>query len=228
MQLTTWLPLYKEICDEFGFSESEDAKAATRLAGLIGSRGLEELARIRDGFPKSVLVCGGGPRLSEELSSMSLERYVVVADSAASVLLEADIAAAMIVTDLDGVVEDQMELNRRGATVFVHAHGDNVEAVEHYVPLFPGPLVGTCQVDPPEGLVNLGGFTDGDRAACICAALGADRVFLAGFDFDDPAMKQGRSLEVKKRKLAWAKRILSLLAEQGVRILDASTERSLF
>jgi len=228
LRLETWLPIYKRICDDFGFSMEEDLKAARSLADLIEDRGEMTLEGIRSGFPKSVLICGGGPRLSEELSSISVERYVVVADSATSVLLDAGIAANMIVTDLDGVVEDQVEMNRGGTKVFVHAHGDNQPAVMKYFRHFVGPLVGTCQCEPPMGLVNFGGFTDGDRAACICAELGAETLSLAGFDFRNPAEKSGRSPEVKARKLGWAEKILHRLASDGVKILDASTEREIF
>ncbi len=228
LRLADWLRMYKRICEEFGFSVEEDERAAKRLAEMIGGRGDEELERVREGFPRSVLICGGGPGLSEELSSINANGYVAVADSAASVLLEAGVDVNMIVTDLDGVIEDQMELNRRSATVFVHAHGDNQAAVERYVPLFSGPIVGTCQCAPPKGLANFGGFTDGDRAACICAALGANKLYLAGFDFEHPAEKPGRSLEVKLRKLSWARQILGALARDGIKILDASTEREMF
>lgn len=228
LRLSDWLQIYRRICDEFGFSIEEDEKAAKRLADMIGAKGATELARLREGFPNSVLICGGGPSLADELSSIGTDRYVVAADSAASVLLDADLGVSMIVTDLDGIVEDQIELNKRGATVFVHAHGDNQRAVERYVPLFAGPIVGTCQCAPPEGIVNLGGFTDGDRAACICAGLGSEKLYLAGFDFENPAEKPGKDLQVKKRKLVWAKKIMSMLAEQGVKILDASTERGMF
>lgn len=228
MRLEDWMPIYRCICEDFGFSADEDLQAAKILAGMMGDRGEAAIARIRKGFPRSVLVCGGAPKLSEELSSMNLDRFIAVADSATSLLVEAGVQAGAIVTDLDGVVEDQIELNRAGTTVFVHAHGDNVRALEKYVPLFEGPLVGTCQCEPPEGLVNFGGFTDGDRAVCICAALGAERIYLAGFDFQDPAEKPGRRLEVKRRKLAWAERILRGLSGEGVRIFDATTEREMF
>jgi len=224
LRLEEWLPIYRRICEDFGFSEREDILAAQRLADLIGDRVEGYLEPVRKDLPESVLICGGSPRLADELSSMSVDRYVVVADSAASVLLDAGVKTSMIVTDLDGVVEDQVELNRAGAVVFVHAHGDNRRAIEKYIPLFPGPIIGTCQCDPPKGLVNFGGFTDGDRAACICAALGAERLYLAGFDFENPSEKPGRLQEVKRRKLAWAKQILHMLAEDRVKILDATSE----
>ena len=228
LRLEEWLPIYRRICEDFGFSEEEDLKSAKALADLIGERSARTLDGLREAFPRSVLICGGGPKLQEELSSISLDRFVVVADSAASVILEKDSRTDMIVTDLDGVIEDQAELNGRGATVFVHAHGDNQIAIKKYLHFFPGPIVGTCQCAPPKGLVNFGGFTDGDRAACICAELGAEKLYLAGFDFENPAEKPGRLSEVKKRKLAWAKDIMRMLSDDGFQILDASSERELF
>ncbi len=228
MRLHEWLPVYRTICEDFGFSEEEDMKSAKELAAVIGSRGEMVLKDLRSSFPKSVLICGGGPKLAEELSSISSDRYVVVADSATSVLVDAGFRADVIVTDLDGVIEDQAELNRNGAIAFVHAHGDNRAALGRYLHMFPGPIVGTCQCDPPKGLVNFGGFTDGDRAACICAELGAEKLYLAGFDFDNPTEKHGRKADVKKRKLSWARDIMQMLSDDGVVISDASSERQLF
>ena len=189
---------------------------------MLGNRGVETLPSIRKMVPRSVLVCGGGDTLADELSSMSIDRYVVVADAATSIVADAGISIDMIVTDLDGIVEDQISLNSDGAVTFIHAHGDNQTALDRYVRRFVGPVVGTCQCPPPTGMYNLGGFTDGDRAACICAELGAKDILLAGFDFDSPSNKVGKSMDVKKRKLRWAKAILDILAESGVRVTYAS------
>jgi len=189
---------------------------------MLGNRGVETLPSIRKMVPRSVLVCGGGDTLADELSSMSIDRYVVVADAATSIVADAGISIDMIVTDLDGIVEDQISLNSDGTVTFIHAHGDNQTALDRYVRRFVGPVVGTCQCPPPTGMYNLGGFTDGDRAACICAELGAKDILLAGFDFDSPSNKVGKSMDVKKRKLRWAKAILDILAESGVRVTYAS------
>lgn len=189
---------------------------------MLGNRGVETLPRVRKTVPRSVLVCGGGDSLADELSSMSIDRYVVVADAATSIVADAGISIDMIVTDLDGIVEDQISLNSDGAVTFIHAHGDNQAALDRYVSRFVGPVVGTCQCPPPTEMYNLGGFTDGDRAACICAELGAKEILLAGFDFDSPSSKVGKSKDVKRRKLRWAKAILDILAEGGVRITYAS------
>ncbi len=195
-----------------------DVKSANLLAKMLGQKGIESLAKTRKKFPKSVLICGGGSSLGDELSSMNVDRFVVSADAATSQVADAGIAVDMIVTDLDGIVEDQISLNSSGAVAFIHAHGDNQPALERYASSFVGPVIGTCQCPPPQGLFNFGGFTDGDRAACICADLGASDLLLAGFDFDRPSEKLGRDAEVKRRKLQWAKVILQTLAESGVKI----------
>lgn len=221
MDLQTWLPMYDAICEEFGFDKRLDAESADFLAGSLQGRGEAGLASVRGKFPKSVTVCGGSQALGDEISSMQLDGYVVAADSATSVLLEAGIEPNLIVTDLDGIVEDQIELDKKGVAVFIHAHGDNRPALEKYVPLFTGTVVGTCQCPPPKGLYNFGGFTDGDRAACICAALGARDIQLVGFDFENPSEKAGKRRDVKKRKLHWAKKIIDELSREGVRIRSA-------
>jgi uncharacterized Rossmann fold enzyme len=189
---------------------------------MLGNRGAETLAVVRNAVPRSVLVCGGGDGLADDLSSMTIDRYVVVADAATSIVMDAGITLDMIVTDLDGIVEDQIGLNSNGTVTFIHAHGDNQSALDRYVARFTGPVVGTCQCPPPSGIYNFGGFTDGDRAACICAELGAKDLLLAGFDFDSPSSKAGKSRDIKKRKLRWAKSILDILSESGVRITYAS------
>jgi uncharacterized Rossmann fold enzyme len=222
LKLETWLPMYKRICDDFGFDPQEDLRCAQLLGSMLGDKGTECLSVVRKKFPESVLVCGGGPGLSEELSALTIEGYVVAADSATTVLAEAEIRPSMIVSDLDGIVEDQVELNEEGTVVFVHAHGDNRDAVERYVRDFKGPVVGTCQCVPPAGMYNFGGFTDGDRAACICAELGAKRIHLAGFDFENPSEKIGKDRDIKKRKLRWAKKIIDELVRIGVEVLPAN------
>jgi hypothetical protein len=91
-----------------------------------------------------------------------------------------------------------------GCTVVVHAHGDNLEALESYVPLLDR-IIGTVQCRPPEGLYNFGGFTDGDRAVFLAREMGAASIELVGFDFEDQSVTPR-----KKKKLAWAKKLIDL------------------
>ena len=224
MRLETWLPLYGRICEDFGFDKNKDLQSARLLASMIGDRGKESLAKVGKDFATTVLICGGGPMLADEISSLDIEWPVIAADNATTLLLEAGIRLDMVVTDLDGVVEDQVEANGRGTPVFVHAHGDNQEALMRHVGKFSGAIVGTCQCPPPPGLFNFGGFTDGDRAVCICSELGAKTIRLVGFDFENPADKPGKSKETKKRKLRWAKLVLHELASEGVTLLGPNGE----
>ena len=222
MKPEDWGPIYRRICDDFGFDPAEDLKCAISLSCLLGAKSGKALEHIRKDFPETVLVCGGSDRLSEEISSLDIRWFVVAADSATTVLLESGVRPDMIVTDLDGVIEDQIEVSGQGVPVFLHAHGDNQKAIARYAKLFGGPVVGTCQCDPPEHIFNFGGFTDGDRAACISAELGARRIQLAGFDFKNPSEKRGKNKDIKKRKLAWAEKILDELAKEGISVTMAS------
>ena len=221
LKLETWLPIYREICADFGFDPEEDSKSADLLAKILGGRSSAAFESVRRSVPKTVLLCGGASSLADELSLLRFEGYVVCADSATTVVNDAGIRIDMIVTDLDGIVEEQTEVNSRGAVAFVHAHGDNMRVVQDYAGKFTGATIGTCQCPPPANLYNFGGFTDGDRAACICAALGANTIILAGFDFENPSNKLGKNREVKARKLRWAKHILNELARDGVRFIPA-------
>ena len=173
-------------------------------------------------IPQTVVICGGGDTLEEDIEHIAEGDYVVAADGATSTLMRRRLLPKAIVTDLDGAVEDQVDANVRGSVVFVHAHGDNIHALERWVGEFQGSIVGTCQGHPVEGVFNFGGFTDGDRAACIMSEMGARRIRLAGFDLERPSDKPGSPQKVKARKLAWARRILDLLADDGVEFIPVS------
>lgn len=209
--------MYRDIVQEFDFSEAEDAESALLLSSMISGRSATSLAAVRSaGAPEEAVLCGGGDSLTADLEQVGSDDHIVAADGATSALLEQGLVPDYIVTDLDGVVKDQVDANARGSVVFVHAHGDNSEAIRRWAGEFTGSIVGTCQGRPVEGVFDFGGFTDGDRAACIMAELGTRRMRLAGFDFDRPSAKPGRSSELKQRKLVWARRIMALLEADGV------------
>lgn len=218
MRMDTWLPMYHEICREFGYDEDADARSAEILSSMLSPLKVPTIQELVSECPATVTVCGDGPSLSETISSDPLKGYVVAADGATTVLVASGLVPDAIVTDLDGEIEHQVKANSMGSLLFIHGHGDNMDAVRAVVPRFEGRVVGTCQGSPSGGLLNMGGFTDGDRAACIFSGLGARRIKLVGFDFERPSPKASRTSDVKRRKLAWAKRILELLVEQGVRI----------
>ena len=69
-------------------------------------------------------------------------------------------------------------------------------------------ISGTTQGYEVGAVKNYGGFTDGDRAVSIAGQFGATVIRLLGFDFDEPSAKPGRNIEVKRKKLYWAKRLI--------------------
>ncbi|NLI73366.1 MAG: DUF115 domain-containing protein [Euryarchaeota archaeon] len=209
MKFEDWEPLYLEIIEEFGYSKQEDEKAARLLNDLLSDKEIYPWELLRNLLLKGATVCGNAPVLEEELEYTDLTGLVIAADGATSSLMhKANRIPDIIVTDLDGDISDQLKANAQGAIIIIHAHGDNIEALRHYVPLFPGRLMGTTQVKPFGHLHNFGGFTDGDRAIIMARHVGAP-VRVIGFDINEPRPKAGRDAEVKRKKLLWAQRIIS-------------------
>jgi 2-amino-4-hydroxy-6-hydroxymethyldihydropteridine diphosphokinase len=216
-----WAPRYEVIRAEFGFPFSEEERAATTLERLLPERArgapLPRIgARLRGRDVVVVgLAPGAGPPPVWRLPPSAPPLAVVAADGATRPCLEAGLVPTVITTDLDGPVPAEVEANGRGALVVVHAHGDNLPALERWVPEFPGELAGSWAGAPRDGLLDVGGFTDGDRAAYLADELGARRILLWGFDagvFEEP---EPAARELKRRKLAWTVRLLEELARDG-------------
>jgi hypothetical protein len=212
MEYRQWDPLYRQIVADFGYDPGTDDRVARRLDEVLGGKrvregDLEELLR-----GHTVTILGNGPRLAEEMPRAI--GVLIAADEATTVALSRGITPHVIVTDLDGRVEDQLEANRRGSIALVLGHGDNLPAVERWAPRFEGPVMAMTQGRPHGDLHNFGGFTDGDRAAFLAHHFGASEVRLLGFDFDHPSPKDAPG-EVKLRKLGWAKKLLDLLGLLG-------------
>lgn len=214
MRFEDWEPIYEEILEVFGFSREEDEGAAHLLQNLLLGReedlSAEDLDSIIRG--REVLVCGNAPSLSRELENVLEELdveviAVIAADGATTALLDAGVLPDLIVTDLDGFLPDIIAANERGSAVVVHAHGDNANALKEYVPRLKR-VFGTTQSGPIEGIYNFGGFSDGDRSVFLARNLGASRIRIIGFDYDDPDVTP-----VKKMKLKWARRLVAMALE---------------
>ena len=196
-----WEPYYLRILAHFSFDRARDEEAALLLSSLLSRDDLPLLEGLIQGKP--VTICGNGPNLGEELDR--IRGTVVAADGAANRLCVRGIRPEAIVTDLDGATDAFIGMNRAGTVIVVHAHGDNMDLIRRWVPRFPGPLVGTTQSRPFDGIHNFGGFTDGDRAVFLAEALGASETVIAGFDLDDPNVDP-----VKRGKLLFARELLRL------------------
>jgi len=215
-----WAPEYERIQAEFGFSFDREMVASQRLVELLPRPALERAeqrirARVRG---RDTIVVGLAPRSGAPpvwmLPLTAVPPALVVADGAAERCLAGGLVPDVVVTDLDGPIPSEVTANVRGALVLIHAHGDNIPALERWVPQFPRELAGSWAGPPERGLVDFGGFTDGDRAAYLAEYVGAPRILLYGFDFEHVDANDP-SPAIKRRKLAAARRVLDLLAREG-------------
>ena len=203
MNFETWEPVYEAILADFGFDRTADERARDRFADIVGDHDPYDLDRLAvEG--QTVAIAGGAPGLSDELDTVEDADAVFAAGAALSRLQEAGVPVDCAVTDLDSAPEVAVGRARDGTPVVAHAHGDNIPAVETYGPrLAEGALVPTTQAEPVGPVRNVGGFTDGDRAAFLADHLGAGDIVFPGWDFEDPSVDP-----MKARKLEWAERLL--------------------
>ena len=218
MEFDEWEPVYEAILREFGSDRAGDERARDILADLTTSFDLDRLSSVRGA---TVAIAGAGPSLTDEgaLERARTADVVFAASTAADTLATHGIAVDCMVTDLDKNPGTVRRLTDEGVPVAVHAHGDNVPSIRDVVPDCTDEYVlATTQAEPAGPVRNVGGFTDGDRAAFLADHLGAAELVFVGWDFDDPAVDPA-----KERKLAWAERLLYWLEsrrEERFAVLD--------
>lgn len=174
----------------------------------------------------TVVICGAGPSLETHIQSVMTSTEVsspvyVAADGAVSALLNLDCDCSIIITDLDGNLDDIEEGTKRGAMTIVHAHGDNMDKVRDMVPIL-GPVLGSTQVEPTDHVFLWGGFTDGDRACHMVTDYLPCEVILAGMDFGVLVGKWSKPMhdahflasERKRIKLDIAQHLIQSLMER--------------
>ncbi len=211
MDFAAWEPIYKQILEDFGFDRTGDEEAALFLSRMLTEENtvsLSELKALITGKP--VLVCGNAPKLRDDLSEVNFSDFTVIAaDGAAAVLMDVGVVPEVICTDIDGNSEADIEKEilacEKGSLVLIHAHGDNIDKLEKYVPRFKR-FIATTQAKPFDRVYNFGGFSDGDRCVFVAREFGAKSVILAGFDFEDSEVST-----VKKKKLKWAKKLIEIV-----------------
>jgi uncharacterized Rossmann fold enzyme len=205
MDFDHWEPIYLQILDDFGFSREGDEHAAIILSEMLtgaNSVGTGVLIELIQG--KDVLVCGNAPVLPDDLKLIDPDDYVIIAaDGATAVLVDRGIVPDIIVTDLDGDVEKEIIANQEGSIAVVHAHGDNIDKLEKYVPRLKD-IIGTTQSGPLKNVHNFGGFTDGDRCVYLAKEFDATSITIIGFDLEDTDVSP-----MKKKKLKWARWLIN-------------------
>ncbi|MGZ7066927.1 MAG: 6-hydroxymethylpterin diphosphokinase MptE-like protein [Methanobacterium sp.] len=217
MNLDEWFSWYRIILKEFGFSQKDDEESAKILNRLLENRNDLKTSDIK--IKDKVIIFGAGPSLKKninDIKSLKLEYFTLIAaDGATSALLEEKIMPDIIVTDLDGKMDDIIKANNEGSILVIHAHGDNMDKIKKYVPRLQR-ILGTTQSVPLGNVYNFGGFTDGDRCIFLAIELGAKFIVLAGMDFGKIVTKYSRpdlknledkADEIKQKKLKYAKEI---------------------
>jgi hypothetical protein len=227
--LEDWWPWYHRIIETFGYDQAKDEYAADLLSKLLAGKALDPAVLRRRLADWVVLVFGAGPSLEENLKQVIHEGVLhefatVVADGATTAILQvAKAVPDVVVTDLDGIVSDILTAQKQGSIIVIHAHGDNIEQLERFVPEFSS-AVGSTQVEPRPNVYNFKGFTDGDRAVFLASAMGAKAIVLAGMDFGSTVGKYSKqkvkSLAVKREKLKISRELLEWLAEKTKGSID--------
>ncbi|HUI38333.1 MAG TPA: 6-hydroxymethylpterin diphosphokinase MptE-like protein [Thermoplasmata archaeon] len=221
MEYASWAPRYEEIRREFGFPFDREERSARLLRSLLPEAALDDpLRRISERVRgRETIVVGLGPGAGAPplwtRSTRAGRPAVVAADGATQPCLDAGIVPDVVVTDLDGPVASEVTACVRGSLVVIHAHGDNADALARWVPEFSGELAGSWAGPPADGLLDVGGFTDGDRAAYLADHVGAARILLWGFDFTQPEESEPDARVRKLAKLRWAARLLGELSGAG-------------
>jgi hypothetical protein len=168
-----------------------------------------------------VVVAGAGPSLADDLDRIGESDVVIGASTAVDTLLDAGIAVELMTTDLDKNPATVRRLTEAGVPVAIHAHGDNRALLREVVPDLPEEhVLATTQAAPRAGVENYGGFTDGDRGAFLADHFGAGRIAFVGWEVADPTVSP-----IKRRKLAWAERLLYWLETRRGKAFDVLEDR---
>ena len=217
MEFEDWEPIYTLILADMNFDRIYDERAARLLSNLLEIKvrkkipevvEIEILKKAIKG--KDVLICGKAPGLKDEIRKVDFKKYVTIAaDGATSVLMNNGIRPDIIVTDLDGNMDDEAHASELGTILVVHAHGDNIDDLGKEVPRLKN-VIGTTQSRPLKNIYNFGGFSDGDRCVFLAKEMGARKITLIGFDFKDENVTP-----LKKKKLQWAEKLINMVMGEG-------------
>lgn len=240
MKFSEWELWYKKILDDFRFSKKVDEKSANLLSNILKREGSIKLENLVNNLPtkkvaiKNFIVFGAGPSIKSHIKyikeNLDINDYILIAaDGSTTALLEEKIIPDIVVTDLDGKLEDLLLANDLGSFFVIHAHGNNSDEILKHTSKFKK-VLGTTQSKPVANLYNFGGFTDGDRAVFLAIALGAEKIFLAGMDFGkfvtsysrpDMNIKIDIADEIKQKKLKYAEQLIEWIKNnENVDIID--------
>ena len=236
---TRVVTVQSDVREHFGWDSNADISSAQDMLERVESYDIrswerpQRTANVATVYRRLVLretevaILGAAVEPEEVENILQRPSLLVAADGAAGVfsMLPASTAERAwsrlicVVSDADGG-EGTYEAVERSKPIFLHAHGDNKSdwssLLEHASQLAtPSPLILTHQTESPiEGMSNPGGFTDGDRAACIVRSIGvpADSISMLGTRTDVVGRWSGvTDEETKLEKLKWMSEVLGIL-----------------
>jgi 2-amino-4-hydroxy-6-hydroxymethyldihydropteridine diphosphokinase len=231
VKFVDWFPYYQGIRAEFGYSSEKDQEAARMLSDMAKKKAVDPRILERKIKGKNVIVIGAGSGLEDERATKYIKKnkgfVTIAADGAVQFLLEKKIKPDIVVTDLDGDPAALQKAEKSGATMVIHAHGDNTDLLKKMVPKFKK-IIATTQVMPLDNVYDFGGFTDGDRCVFLADEFGAKKIVLLGMELDSPgkySKKRVKNPELKKQKMQAGRRLLEMLAKQSRSELADTSKR---
>ncbi len=218
------LQLQRDAITAFGWSIDDDRKAVESVKEILSDmladsdllwRYLANSLRAA----KGITIVGADAR-GNYLSRLEHERFIV-ADGAFAAFTDLDPSfikrVIAIVSDADGGEGMRQAMRHSHIVWILHPHGDNLKEVNDLAQRLKElerNVVLTHQLEEDiVGAINIGGLTDGDRAACLArCVLDASAIKLSGFSVGGIGRWSGKSdSELKLLKLDWMVRILDSL-----------------
>ena len=227
-----------EIRSEFGWSLDKDLYVAKWLVNeLVCSapcrRSLLDLNKTWDNIRRelfshsgSVAIVGAAVEIDEIEDAMKKGCRFIVADGSGEIFSDLEDpkegwdSVIGVVSDGDGGTGLSLSIDNN-IPMIIHAHGDNQESLRRLIPRVRDLPISITHQTPLsiDGMVNPGGFTDGDRAVCIVVSMGVSvsDIVLLGTRSDVVGKFSGATDPEKKLlKLRWMKRILEELGFSGI------------
>ncbi len=227
-----------EIRSEFGWSLDKDLYVAKWLVNeLVCSapyrRSLLDLNKTWDNIRRelfshsgSIAIVGAAVEIDEIEDAMKKGCRFIVADGSGEIFSDLEDpkegwdSVIGVVSDGDGGTGLSLSIDNN-IPMIIHAHGDNQESLRRLITRVRDLPISITHQTPfsIDGMVNPGGFTDGDRAVCIVVSMGVSvsDIVLLGTRSDVVGKFSGATdPERKLLKLRWMKRILEELGFSGI------------
>jgi len=158
-------------------------------------------------YNRRAVVVGAGPNVLNTLDVYKNIRkssdVIIVADGAVKAVLEKGFKPNIVVSDLDGDPKYLLEAYKLGSKFIILCHGDNIDKIILYSRFFKDIFLTSQIISLPPYILNLGGFTDGDRAIYIATRFKAKKILLVGMEFNAEIglYSLGISKDLKRKKI---------------------------